>query len=340
MITNREDALTKITKTPKGSERAKLLKDDDFRNLVLSSGANVTIYEGQIKEGASSIKEAISDVYIGLIQRKNKKGNFDGLGALGGLAERTSLEEFNELSSSERRKLVGKKDDVILVDNFPLLTFDIDIIRKNNVMREMSEELADLGINDITINPSKMELTSMPNVKDDNFMINIWDGNGECYAITPYCHTYKDDTGLIDTIIKRSNEQENGEVAEYKKVPLFEALKSYGNRGYTAHKLEDGRNAKKDYRYPHEYLASWALASKLLEHDEKKMEMLAIELQQETNHLISFKNIAKATSIKMEDIAKTLGLDIHTLEKMETSMQDIHKNKASKNAFLNKDTSR
>lgn len=333
MITNREDALTKIAKTPKGIERAKLLMDDNFRALVLSSGANVTIYEGELKE-SSSIKDAISGVYIGLIQRKNKKGNFDGLGALGGLAERTSLEDFNKLSSSERRLLIGKKDDIILEDNIPLLIFDMNIIRKNNVMREMSEELADIGITDITINPSNMELVYMPKVKDDNYMINIWDGRGECFAITPYCHLYKDDSGLIDTIIKRANEQEHGEVAEYKKVALFEALKAYGNIG-AKHTLEDGRDAIKDYRYPHEHLASWALASKLLDNNGDRLLELAVEVQKSANHLISFERIARDTTLELSDVAKVLNISPSALEKMEKACAKTYKNKQNE-LILNK----
>ncbi|MBQ8750129.1 MAG: hypothetical protein IJZ30_00635 [Alphaproteobacteria bacterium] len=333
MITNREDALTKIAKTPKGNKRAKLLMDDNFRALVLSSGANVTIYEGELKD-ASSIKDAISDIYIGLIQRKNKKGNFDGLGALGGLAERTSLEEFNKLTSSERRLLIGKKDDIILEDNIPVLIFDMNIIRKNNVMREMSEELADIGITDITINPSNMELVYMPKVKDDNYMINIWDGRGECFAITPYCHLYKDDSGLIDTIIKRANEQEHGEVAEYKKVSLFEALKAYGNKGQK-HTLEDGRDAIKDYRYPHEHLASWALASKLLDNNGDRLLELAVEVQKSANHLISFERIARDTTLELSDVAKVLNISPSALEKMEKACAKTYKNKQNE-LILNK----
>ena len=333
MTINREDALTKIANTPKGSKRTQLLMDDSFRALVLSSGANVTIYEGELRE-SPLIKEAISGIYIGLIQRKNKKGNFDGLGALGGLAERTTLEEFNKLTSSERRMLIGKKDDVILVDNIPLLIFDMDIIRKNNVMREMSEELADLGITDITINPSNMELVSMPKVKDDNYMINIWDGHGECFAITPYCHLYKDDSGLIDTIIKRANEQENGEVAEYKKVPLFDALKAYGNKGKN-HTLEDGRDALRDYRYPHEHLASWALLSKLLNHDENNLEKIAIEVQKSSDHLISFERIAKDTKQELSDVARILNISPIALEKIEKMCATTYKNKQNK-FILNK----
>ena len=326
MITNKEDALAQIANTPKGIERGKLLTDDSFRALVLSSGANVTIYQGEVIN-SSSVKEAISGIYIGLIQRKNRHANFDGLGALGGLAERTSLEEFNEYTAVERYALVGKKDDVILIDDFPTLINDMDIIRKNNVLREMSEELADLGIKDITINPDNMELVPMPKVKDDNYMINIWDGKGECFAITPYCHLYRDDKGLIDTIIEKSNEQENGEVAEYKKIPLFNALLAYGHRSNTKHKLEDGRDAKKDYRYPHEYLASWALASKLLDNNEEKLVKLANEVQDASDHLISFERIAKDTKQSLFDVAEILDISPETLEKIENNCKKCYNSK-------------
>lgn len=334
---NRNEALSKIATTPRGNERALLLLDDAFRNLVLSSGANVTIYEGDVCNGCT-IKEMLNNVYIGLIQRKNKHGNFDGLGALGGLAERTNIDDFSNMTSHERRKLVGYKDDIILVDNIPTLVFDMDIIRKNNVMREMGEELGDLGITNITINPHNMVLIEMPKVKDDNYMINIWDGNGECFAITPYCHIYKDDSHIIDKIIKKSDEQEYGEVSEYKKIPLFEALKAYGNTGNKLCSLEDGRDGKKDYRYPHEYLCAWGLATRLLKHDEEKIIRLASELQSETNHLISFKKIALATKQSMDDVAKILGVSLDTLNKMEKNCQNIFINQANNRAFYNTDT--
>ena len=95
MENKQQRALTKIALTPKGIERAKLLQDDDFRKLVLSSGANVTIYSGEIDLSATTPSKKLENIQIGLIQRKNKKGKFDGLGALGGLAERTNEAYFN-----------------------------------------------------------------------------------------------------------------------------------------------------------------------------------------------------------------------------------------------------
>ena len=318
---NKERVLELMAKTSKGEERAKLLENSEIRNAVLSSGANVTIYSGEINLEARMSKGIFADVFIGLIQRKNRKGKLDGLGALGGLAERTDENYFSSLSDDDKVQLVGKKDDVIAKEGVVVLTDDIDVIRKNNVLREMSEELFDIGITDIVIDKEKMELIAMPMVKDDNYMTNIWDGKGECFAISPYCHIYKDEEGLIDEIVKRSQEQETGEVVEYKKVNLFDALKAYGHIGKDDKALENGRNAEKDYRYPHEYLAAWALASKLLHGDPIKMVNLAVDVQNSCNHRISFARIAKDTKQSMEDVAKILGVSDETLFKMEKATE-------------------
>ena len=326
----KDDVLGLIANTPKGEERAKLLENPEIRKAVLSSGANVTIYSGEVNSEAKFSKGMFADVFIGLIQRKNRKGKLDGLGALGGLAERTDKKEFYLLSDEQKRDLVGKKDDVIEKDGEAILTDDIDVIRKNNVLREMSEELFDIGITDIVINKENMELIAMPMVKDDNYMTNIWDGKGECFAISPYCHIYKDEEGLIDEIVKRSQEQETGEVVEYKKVNLFDALSAYGNIGKEDKALENGRSAEKDYRYPHEYLTAWALASKLLHGDPIKMVNLAVDVQNSCNHRISFARIAKDTKQSMEDVAKILGVSDETLFKMEKATEVAFNYKISK----------
>lgn len=309
------DILQKIAALPKGEKRAQLLKDEEIRKAVLNSGANVTLYSGRVKT-APTAKEALSDVYVGLIQRKNKTGGLDGLGALGGMAERTSAANFTAISELERVKLIGQKDDVILVGMHPTLTDDIDIIRKNNVLREMREELQDLGITDITINPEQLELIPMPKVKDDNYMINIWDGKGACYAVTPYCHIYEDKIGLIDEIVQRVDEQQGGEAVTYKKVPLFEALGAYGHVGDESCCLEDGRSADKDYRYPHEYLAAWGLAAKLMRYRPERIIALAAEVQQHNEHHISFAKLAKATGQRLNDVAQVLHLSLEDTQQI------------------------
>lgn len=324
--------LSLIASTPKGAERAKLLENETFRNLVLNSGANVTIYTGDVKRDAETVTQRLNDVCIGLIQRKNRSGNFDGLGALGGLAERTNIEYFESLNTEEKIKLVSIKDDVIIADGKPLLITDIDVIRKNNVLREMREELANLGIQNIRLNPQNLELISMPKVKDDNYMINIWDGNGECYAVNPYCHVYKDTLGIVDSIVQNASEQIGGEASEYKKIPIIEALTAYGNMD-SEQTLENGRSATKDYRYPHEYLACWALASKLLNGDDEKMVQLAMIVQRKCEHPISFAKIAVDTSQCMEDVADVLKIKPETLEKMEKCAQNIYKTKSATQNF-------
>ena len=336
MVLTRKDALKQIAQASKGEERQELLKDDSFRSLVLSSGANVTLCCGA-PHNAQTAKDSLSNVYIGLIQRKNKKGKLDGLGALGGLAERTSEDEFESLSSLEKSNLIEQKDDIILDGAYPILTKDINIIRKNNVLREMREELDDLGVKDITINPDKLELISMPNVKDDNYMVNIWDGQGECYAITPFCHIYEDTSGLINEISRRALEKDGGEAVCYKKIPLFEALSAYGNKGHPSCSLEDGRDAEKDYRYPHEYLAAWGLASKLFAYEPQRMIALAQEVQNASLHPISFMRVARATGQNMSDIAEIMHLDDKTLQQMEQSMANIYAAKHLSHAFTHDD---
>ena len=113
-MTLREKVLLLISSTPKGNLRAKLLEKNEIRQAVLSSGANVTIYSGEVDDSADNVVQSLSNVYIGLIQRKNKKGQFDGLGALGGLAERTDEQAFASLSKSDRISLFQVKDDVVI----------------------------------------------------------------------------------------------------------------------------------------------------------------------------------------------------------------------------------
>ena len=72
-MTLREKVLLLISSTPKGNLRAKLLEKNEIRQAVLSSGANVTIYSGEVDDSADNVVQSLSNVYIGLIQRKNKK---------------------------------------------------------------------------------------------------------------------------------------------------------------------------------------------------------------------------------------------------------------------------
>ena len=85
----RKEVLEALGKAPKGAEREKILSVKENRDLLLSSGANVTLYAGEVID-ADSMEKMLENVYVGLIQRLNAKtGKPDGVGALGGLSERT-----------------------------------------------------------------------------------------------------------------------------------------------------------------------------------------------------------------------------------------------------------
>lgn len=310
---------------PKGNAREKWLNVPANRALMLNSGANITIYEGEIYPSENVI-EALKNINIGLILRKRKDGRLDGLGAFGGLAERTSQQEFERMTTDEKIARATQKDDIIISQGTPLLTTNIDIIRKKNALRELREELDDLGIAGTQLNDSRLELIPMPKVKDDNFAINIWNGTGECFAINPYCHIYHDNSGILNKILQQAQASQTGEVASFKKMPLLDALGAYGHKGSDAC-LEDGRSATEDYRYPHEYLAAWGLASKLLEHRPECLVSLAKTVQSQNHHPISFKTLALKTGQDMEDIAQILKVSPETLSTMEKSMETVYQTK-------------
>ena len=115
--------------------------------------------------------------------------------------------------------------------------------------------------------------------------------------------------------------QEHSEATEFRVVPLWTALKSYGNHS-GKNRLEDGRNAQTDYRYPHEWLAAWYIASAALNHDDNAVLSLMNELQQETAWKISLDNAAQKMGKDLNFIADVLQLKPETVQKMEqTSLQ-------------------
>ena len=321
MIYNSRTSLLKaLANTEKGEKRSQILNIEQNRDLIKSSGANVTLYSGE-PTVANSVMKELDNIYIGVINRLNAKtGKPDGIGALGGLSERTNEQEFATLTPTQKRALVGKKDDIIIINNEPVLTHDITIIAKNNVVRETNEELGNLGIYDFRFNSNDMCLVDMSKVKDDNFAINIWNGKGDVWCISPYCHTLKTSEETLDMLSKRSQDihthEQNSEAAVYNKIKLTKALISYGNTT-GKDKLEDGRNAKTDYRYPHEWLVSWALASKLLNHDEEKMLKLYQELQSQTPWKISFNKASEKMGIDLKFVSDILKISLQTVEKME-----------------------
>ena len=322
---------TALKTAREGEERASILYEGENRKLIESSGANVTLYAGDVKTG-KTLKEELEDVSVLLIERLNAKtGVRDGVGALGGLSERTTLLEFTKLSKDERRALIGHKDDVVEIDGEPVLTTDMDVIRVNNVKRETREELGNLGVFSADIDFEKMQLVEMNGVTDDNYLINIWNGEGDVWAINPYCHILKvENSAMANLVNARKQKEEHSEVNNLRKMPLFEALKHYGEYG-GAVQTNDGRNAENDYRYAHEWLAVWAIASELLGHDDQKMIDLAREVQIETPWKIDFKRAAEKMGRDICFVAEVLQIKPETITQMQKNQMQIDLNKSKEN---------
>ena len=320
-----------LRRAAKGAERAAILYDGENRKLIQSSGANVTLYSGEVKTG-ESVKEQLEDISVLLIERLNARtGVRDGIGALGGLSERTTPLYFAKLSEQERISLIDLRDDVVEENGKAVLTTDIDVIRVNNVKREMREELGDLGLSCQETDFDKMELIEMSGVKDDNFLINIWSGEGDVWAINPYCHVLKVEDDFIQNLVgANQKKKEHAEVNNLRKMPLFEALKHYGEYGGKV-QMNDGRNAEKDYRYVHEWLAVWGLASKVLGHDDEKMLKLMKEVQKETPWKIDFESAAKKMGKDIHFVAEVLKIKPETIEQMQRiqPQTDFYKEKAN-----------
>lgn len=316
-----EEILEVLRRTPKGNERAAIIANKHNRELVLSSGANVTLFAGKKQDG-TTIKQQFRDIHIGLIERLNAHtGNPEGIGAIGGLSERVSAKEFATLNLEQQKALIGLKDDVILdEDNFPAHTNDINIIRKNNVVREMFEELGNMGIYDFKINPDELHLVEMPDVKDDNYLINLWNGGGNVWAITPYCHTLEVSRETLDDLQQRSLtniHEENSEGKSFQKIPLFEALSHWG-------KPMEADKDDYNYRYPHEWLAAWSIASEKLSHDKMKMLKLMAEVQNSSSHLVSLKNAVKQMGKNLTWAAKVLKVPTDTTHMMDAVANNLY----------------
>ena len=336
---SRAELMEALRNTPKGEKRAEILSAEENRRLIYNSGANVTLYAGQIQDG-KNFQEKLGNIYLGLIERKNAKtGRREGIGALGGLSERISDEEFNQLDVAQQAELIGLKDDVIKgEDNLPYHTSDINIISRNTVKRESFEELGNLGIYDNPIDVAAMKPLDMSAVRDDNYAINIWNGFGQVWAVTPYCYRLEVSDNLLSKLHSQSLEnlqEPNSEAQSYLKMPLFEALPRFGKQD-GAVLSEDGRDMEYDYRYPHEWLVSWKIAADVLHNDPKSMLNLATEVQTSANHQISFSKAAKAMGQTLDFVAQALELPPETVRQMEGNFQLTHQQKFRSSAQLEK----
>ena len=223
---NSQEVLETLSKAT-AEERSQILSNDKYRNLVASVGSNVTIHDG---------KNAL------VIVRD------DGdLGTLGGLSERTNPIEFYKMSREEKLKLLDEKDDVIMQNDEPVITKDLDVISKNNLRREVREELGNVGVYNLSLPIENAIKVGKVNLKDDDYIINRWNGKGIAYAINPQCYALKVDEELLDYIVNESQKgvrEENSELLAIQKRPISELLKE-----------------KDKYHYPHEWNALKAVSA-------------------------------------------------------------------------------
>ena len=259
------------------------------------------------------------------MRRNPKNGRADGWGALGGLAEMTGEAEFLSADERQRRLLAAMRDDVAIEDGKPVLIRDQQKIAAANIRRETREELGNLGIYDFNLDEAVFEEVVIPGLKDDNFVINRWNGEGTVWAITPHCHLLQVEEQQLDYLQKMSTERKHeadSEARSYRKVSLFEALSHFGKKG-GAEVSEDGRDLVSDYRYPHEWMTLWALAAKQLRHDDRAMLELASEVQAESSYRVGFAEALRQMNVGYEEVAAALGIKSETVKKMQRNMETV-----------------
>ena len=284
----------------------------------------------------------LSNVFLGLIERLvAKTGKRDGIGNLGGLAERTDKTLFAQMTLSEQTELISQKDDIIQLPSGKIcLTTDINIISCHNVQREAKEELQNIGITSNILNFAQMKPVPLYNVKDDNYILNKWNGQGIAYAISPAAYFLPVSETVLDMIVQAShtNIHENqSEVAHFCKIKLTDALTRFGKPTTKAPSLES-RDMLSDYRYPHEWLSAWYIASYLLDFNAKKLKELAISLQKKTPYLIDFKSAMQQMGQSTQDMAKTLGINSDDLNDLIAKTQMQYTLNKQQNLNINKIT--
>lgn len=249
---SRDEVINVLSQLPKGASRRQLLDETNAVNFITSIGSNVTLYCGQPTKG-NTFQDQLKSVFVILIQRC-RNGMPDGLGAFGGLSECMDSNVFESLSQEERIKATMSWDNVIIKNNQPTLIFDVSEISKRNVQRETREELGNIGIDSLNLPwDNLMRLPFSP--QDDTYLVNRWEKGERVSIVKPQCYKMEIPETMADYLIDKSNQgirKEHTELLGVQKLPLTEALFRINN------------SPTADYHYPHEWLASWFIASDLV----------------------------------------------------------------------------
>ncbi len=269
-------------------ERTKVLSLPQNRKLVLSFGISLLLI--------SDDQTSLENTKIGLIYRKQSQKNIpDGIGPLGGIAEIITKENFLQLDVAEKNKLIGLKDNVTKNKNGKIILIkNKKLILSNNIAREVKEELNDIGVKPPDLDFSKIKLINMPKIKDDSYIINVWNGQKpitEVFAINPKCAKLYLEESILDNIIKNIKKPKKyGEVITFFKMPLIDALYRYGKMGGS---FQDkyGFDMTYNFRYPHEYLVLWQEAAEKLNYNQKNIEKLILKIKPNFDLICSKLNI-------------------------------------------------
>ncbi len=326
---DRAEVENALRNAPKGKAREKILAAGDNRRLIAGSGANVTFYAGSAGTEGGALKR-LQSVCVGVLLRRNAKtGRPDGLGALGGLAERTGAGEFAAADETTRRKLAAVRDDVVVSAGKAALISDEEEIARRNVCREMREELGNLGIYDFKLPAAAFEAADVPGACDDNFAVNRWNGEGHVWAVTPRCFLLKTDARTLERLqglSEKGRREAFSEARGFCKIRLTEALSRFGKKG-GAEVSEDGRDMASDYRYPHEWMVLWILAARELRHDEKLLVSLAGEVQAACAHRLDLFDAADRMRVGMGELAAAFGVSPQTVKNMQENMNVVWRQK-------------
>jgi hypothetical protein len=218
---------------------------------------------------------------------------FDGKGTFGGLSERTNPDEqlmanisislsmadlegqtIDEITRSafqqQLERLIALRDDLKLSPDGAIQSVsDMREIANASAARESMEEFLELVSGDdlhkklrikkeqLRFVFEKASLIPIPlsRVKDDNYVINIWDGNlnNPAYAITPFGHLIDLETADFDEITSIGTQHMQGGLAILENNPESRELAGREILG-----------VESDYRYPHEWISVWRKAQTAL----------------------------------------------------------------------------
>ena len=224
--------------------------------------------------------------------------------------------------------LLGGKDDIVSnTHGDVILTSDIKTIAANTVRREMLEELSEIGLGSFKIDASRLHLIKNDGIKDDGYILETWNGDMDkaagIYAVTPFCHTYNLSPAEIIQI--RETKQEGGgyEIGKLNREPLLDMLERFGKKN-----AEAKSDLTYNFKYPHEYISVWEIASSALERNPDKLVTLAETVQKNIAakgeaYKIDFAEVAKSRGVKISDINTYLEVPAGTVERMQAAIDKV-----------------